>query len=33
VAEGPQELDRHGWMTRIALELVGQAGLGILSRL
>jgi len=28
VAEGPQELDVMDWMTRIALELVGQAGLG-----
>ena len=28
VAGGPEELDIMDWMTRISLELVGQAGLG-----
>jgi len=28
VAGGPHELDVMDWMTRITLELIGQAGLG-----
>jgi hypothetical protein len=28
VASGPRELDIVDWMARLALELIGQAGLG-----
>ena len=28
MAGGPHELDVMDWMTRITLELIGQAGLG-----
>lgn len=28
VAAGPQELDIMDWMSRVALELIGQGGLG-----
>jgi len=28
LADGPKELDVMSWMSRVALELVGQAGLG-----
>lgn len=27
-SEGPQEVDVVDWMTRLALELIGQSGLG-----
>lgn len=28
LANGPQEIDVKEWMTRVALEIVGQSGLG-----
>jgi len=28
VANGPQEIDVLAWMSRTALELIGQSGLG-----
>ena len=28
LTDGPQELDILEWMSRVALEIVGQAGLG-----
>ena len=28
VSDGPRELDMLDWMSRVALELVGQGGLG-----